>query len=153
MNDAEESGDLGMDEAFDPAAVIAAPALRSALADVAKQRHRDDGEEGYFRDYRDGTEVSGMDLLSFEEAAKRRKKAGSQVTWRHQLDCAAAYVAMKRDERELRTALVNLAALSVAWVEALDRRKDEKRIALKTAPLPVWKRALMRFGRMLRRNF
>ncbi len=134
MNDNTEA----LDEEFDPVVSLAGPLLRKALADVAAARSMEDSAEGFFRDYRDGTagRVEGgptvsRDQTNYREAKIRRATAGGRLTWRHQLEERCARVIAEADEKNLRAFLVHLAELSVSWVEAIDRRKDEKRIARK----------------------
>lgn len=131
---------------FDPVTALAGPLMKKVLNEVALTRQKQDGEHGFFRDYANGTAGTlpmGPTVSREREHASemvRREGQGlksGKLTWRHQLDVAHAVVVMEGSEESLRRKLLELAAVSVAWVEAIDRRKDEKRIEMKRAP-PRW---------------
>lgn len=136
-DDTEEVGDLGD---YDPVTALAGPLMKKVLNEVALTRQKQDGEHGFFRDYANGTAGTlpmGPTISREREHASemlRREGQGQKsgkVTWRHQLDVAHALVVVEGTDESLRKKLLELAALSVAWVEAIDRRQDEKRIERK----------------------
>jgi len=138
------------DDSFDPVTALAGPLMKKVLNEVALERQKQDGTEGFFRDYLDGTagrlpmgptisreRENALEIGRREAAARKTGK----LTWRHQLETHAAVVLCEPSEETLRRKLVELAAVSVAWVEAIDRRKDEKRIEKKIhARLPLFER-------------
>lgn len=138
------------DDTFDPVAALAGPLMKKVLNDVALERQRQDGQDGFFRDFADGTAGRALhgptvsrDRDAAREATRRRSEAErhGKITWRHQLDEAHGFAVEEGNEVQLRARLVALAAVSVAWVEAIDRRKDEKRIEKKIrAQLPLFER-------------
>ncbi len=148
-----------LDEDFDPNAGLAGPLMKKVLAEVGQERKRQDGDLGLFRDYPDGTAGRALqcptisrDKEAAVEAQRRRMNAdrAGKTTWRHQLDEAHADVVAEGSERHLRRHLVRLAAQSVSWVEAIDRRSDEKRIAKKVEKathIGFFERFLRRFVR------
>lgn len=138
-------------EEFHP---VAATPTKKTLAAVEVQRGADDSEAGFFRDYPDGvagTMFAGpslpADLREVQHArqALADAKRVARPSWRHLLSLEVAIAFAARDERMLRLALVKVAAVAVAWVEALDMRREEKRI--ETVRLPWWRRLLARFRR------
>jgi hypothetical protein len=126
-------------------AVLSAGSTKAALDAVAKQRAKDDDREGYFRDYPDQTPDSFSLYrpdMEMELLATRGKRP-----WIAQVVNATALlsgVVFTRDREEmLRPALVRLGALVVAWIEAIDRRGQEK---LMMRPRPFWQRVVERLA-------
>ncbi len=141
-DEGEMSDDLG--DEINPMGAMAGPLMKSVLSDVAKSRHNADGLLGYFRDYPDRSHTGptlGRDKEAARDAVRRITEAqrAGKLTWRHLIESEVAEVFTENEPEKLRKALVCLAAQSVAWVEALDRRKDEKRIVKKQAKQkPSW---------------
>lgn len=139
MSEEGEAGELA--EFGDGMSALSAPLMKLVMKDVVRERGRQDGDLGAFRDYPDGTAGRAVhgptisrDRESSSEAQRRRHQADTvgKTTWRHLLEEAVGYVIAEGREKQLRDNLIQLAAHSVAWVEAIDRRKDEKRIEAKT---------------------
>ncbi len=53
-----------------------------------------------------------------------KAKAAGELSWREVLAEEVAEVFAETDEAKLRAELVQVAAVAVAWIEALDRRKN-----------------------------
>lgn len=126
-----------LDEDFDPIASLSGPLMKKVLSEVAMERVRQDGELGFFRDYPD-------------DATDRSTGA---ITWFRFVSEAVIGIDLAVGEVQRRRRVLILAALSVAWLEAIDRRKDEKRIAMKTAPPSWWVRLGQWFNRYFVRTF
>ncbi len=159
MNDATEV----LDEEFDAYPSLSGPLMKAALDDVAKERAKQDGELGFFRDYADGTcgrALYGPTISREQEGVReaRRKlfdasRAG-KLTWRHLLEADLLETFTESDPEKLRAALVVLSSRAVSWIEAIDRRKDEKRIEKKMLrQLPLFPRIAQWFKRLFRRPF
>lgn len=135
------------------------------LLDVRIRRHVQDDAEGSFRDYPDGT-ARPLDASMLVTAKQQLVDAKKEVrlTWRHQLDLAVAELCAERDPKKLRRLLVNVAAVSVAWVEGLEVREADKRIAQQQGArrlvlmpdggrrlvhVAPWWRRLLRWARLL----
>lgn len=132
----DDGEDLSDD--FDPVVALAGPLMKKVLNEVALRRQQEDGQEGFFRDYADGCAGQAIngptltrDKQNAREAVQRTQQAGNRVTWRHQLEEATLRVIATGDAEDLRSDLIVTAAICVAWVEAIDRRKDERRIERK----------------------
>jgi hypothetical protein len=102
--------------------VIDGPAgLVAVLAEVAAERHRQDARWGE-QNHQDGT---GSAYAA--EAVLARKECGraagaGELTWRHILLEEIAEAGAEHDPGSLREELIQVAAVAVAWAEALDRR-------------------------------
>ncbi len=148
-----------LDQEFDPTTAMTDKLRKTVLANIATVCDLEDRVNGFFLDFPDGTAgrtISGptvtRDRQQQTEAKRAKQTAGSKLTWRLMLESATADVIAEAEEKILRARLVQLAALSVAWVEAIDRRKDEKRIARLERPsawsrFTAWLVALRRMGR------
>lgn len=141
-----------LDEDFDPVSSLSGPLMKKVMADVARFRAQQDGELGFFRDYADGTAgrmlmgpTVSRDLEAERDAHRKRLEADrtGKTTWRHRLEEAHTAVISAGTEYRLREKLVALSAESIAWIEAIDRRNDEKRIEKKMAPLTRVDRFMM----------
>ncbi len=155
MTDADNTSHDALDEDFDPVAGLSGPLMRKVLADVAKERLRQDGDMGIMRDYHDGSGgrmVSGPTLSRDRERTRETLRAlkqaegTSRMTWRHLAEDSFALAMAADNDRDLRKMLLSVAAHSVAWIEAIDRRKDEKRIERKMKPT-LWQRVKAWFKR------
>lgn len=144
------------DLALDDVGTVTGPQTEKALVAVKRQRADDDEDEGYFRDYQDGT-AGSMFAGPTKPADQREVQAANQalkdarrlakVTWRHFVAYDVARVFASNDGEQLRSRLVSLTAVLVAWIEALDRRKaDGKQPVLR---LPWWRRLTARLSRVL----
>lgn len=94
----------------------------SVIGEVVAERLRQDAKWGE-QNHPDGT---GRDHATHKEIrAKRdceRAFAAGRGTWRHIFIEEAAEVEGAKDEALLRAELIQVAAVAVAWVEAIDRR-------------------------------
>lgn len=104
--------------------VIDGPApLATVLADVAAERRRQDVRWGE-QNHPDGT--GDWHAADATQARKECEQAASigELSWRHiLLEEVAEAVAEGRPD-ELRRELIQVAAVAVAWAEAIDRRAD-----------------------------
>jgi len=148
MSDENEAAQVAqVEEWSDVAAPLAAKRTDEVLAEVKRQRGRDDEREGYFRDFRDAAPDCVTLLPSREQDthAVRLANTGSRA-WLAQLAVLWGWVAraaMKggvSGSAELRVCLVRVLALCVAWVEAIDERHSLARAQV--APMPWWRRVL-----------
>lgn len=109
--------------------------MSGALAEVAAERARQDARWGE-QNHPDGTGA----VLHFEDADSARlvcqtRARDGEVTWQHIL--AEEYCeAMQEDEpARLRSELLQVAAVAVNWIEAIDRRTVDAEDVLDG---PVW---------------
>lgn len=147
MNDADS---IHSDDLESLASGPSALATRSVLVAVSRQRARDDEDLGWFRDYADSSAES-LALVSprLERDARPLAQNGRQA-WFAQLlylvgrvsGVLRAWPASSFRAADLRGDLLALAALCVAWVEAIDRRQDGHP---KPQPAPWWRRLYARF--------
>lgn len=89
---------------------------------VLAERNRQDAKWGE-QNHPDGTGIGGDDvrrdvMTSLCQAAA----ASGSVTWRHILDEEVAEAFAEPDPAKLRAELVQVAAVAVAWIEAIERR-------------------------------
>ena len=96
-----------------------------ALVLVARERGRQDAVHGENRDFPDGT-GGGVALLDLETARDEYERAvrHNRLTWWHILDEEVQEVRVETDREKLKRELVQVAAVALAWVEALDRRAE-----------------------------
>jgi hypothetical protein len=125
---------------FDEVAAEFAPgATRAVLSEVALARAEQDDSEGYFRDFADTSADMSSVSRSPEDWAKLRRLATSgKRPWLAQLAMRVGAVEQSSDLSRLRSSLLAIAELCVAWVEALDRRELENK------PVPMKPRAWWR---------
>ncbi|MEU0571327.1 hypothetical protein ABZ297_38850 [Nonomuraea sp. NPDC005983] len=102
--------------------------LAGALAEVAAERRAQDRRWG-IQDVPDGTGASwaGGDGADAAEQARREvgeAAARGELTWRHILHEEVLEAFAEDDPELLRAELVQVAAVAVKWVQALDRRRD-----------------------------
>lgn len=94
-----------------------------AFNDIAYERMRQDAKWGE-QNHPDGTDGGAF----FAERRDYRRKvcqayaAEGTVTWRHILDEEVHEAYAETDTAKLRQELVEVAAVAVAWIEAIDRR-------------------------------
>ena len=126
-------------------AAMSAGSTKAALDAVAKQRAKDDDREGYFRDYPDQTPDSFSLYRTFMET--EHLATHGKRPWIAQVVNATVVlstVVFTRDHEDMvRPALVRLGALVVAWIEAIDRRGQEK---MMMRPRPFWQRMVERLA-------
>lgn len=92
-----------------------------ALANVAAERTRQDAKWGE-QNHPDGTgEMYARDAENARFRCQRAAAKG-EVTWQHILDEEVAEAYAESDPVKLRAELVQVAAVAVAWVDAIDRR-------------------------------
>jgi hypothetical protein len=99
------------------------------LLKVRERRQRHDEREGYFRDYKDGTGRPG-DAEAVLVAVSQHDEAVRQVriTWRHKLLVAISNALVETNEKQLADKLTEVAAIVVAWQEAIEMRGQKARI-------------------------
>ncbi len=106
----------------DPAGIE--PALDDVLDQVAAERSRQDLKWGQ-QDHPDGTgqypEV--MESYAAEQACQAAAEGG-YLDWMHILREEVAEAFAETDHARLRAELIQVAAVAVAWVEAIDRRSS-----------------------------
>jgi hypothetical protein len=104
-----------------PFAIDGPAELAAVLTEVAAERRRQDERWGP-QNHPDGT----GDWLGAAAALVRKDcdqaAASGKLTWRHILQEEVAEAAAEEGPAELRRELIQVAAVAVAWVEALDRR-------------------------------
>ena len=93
--------------------------------EVARERLRQFERFGE-QNHPDGTGGDDAEFLAYcaREAYENHRQAGS-LTWLDVLREETEEVAAATDEAELRAELVQVAAVAVAWVEAIDRRRRQ----------------------------
>lgn len=107
--------------------------LRGVLAEVAAERAAQDAMWG-FQDFPDGTghtaPVGAGGVREAGEAAGRAKRevteaaARGALTWRHVLHEEVLEAFAENEPDALRAELIQVAAVAVKWVQALDRRRE-----------------------------
>ena len=129
----------------------------AALDEVRRKRAIDDEAHGYFRDYPDSDTPSRAlwSRQQHEEAIARSRAPSSP--WLAQLAVRfgaifgvlslATTLPVEERDRRLRPLLLDLAALVVAWAEAVDARPRPAVVRL-----PWWRRLLVRLRVALRRG-
>lgn len=96
------------------------------IDDILKERSRQDelwGEQNH-NDINVSIKVAES-CLELERLSNKLSVQRGQLTWRHILgeETAEAYLAAAQgNEEALREELVQVAAVAIAWIEALDRR-------------------------------
>lgn len=92
------------------------------LAEVATERARQDEKWGE-QNHPNGTGPTMSRLNAADRARKDCDRAAQNgtVTWRHILTEEMAEAYAESDAETLRAELIQVAAVAVAWVEAIDR--------------------------------
>jgi len=93
----------------------------SVLAEVAAERRRQDGQWGE-QNHPDGTGDAYTDDAALARKECERAADNGDLTWRHILLEEVAEAMAEREPADLRRELIQVAAVAVAWAEALDRR-------------------------------
>lgn len=103
---------------------------REVLEEVFEERRRQDAKWGE-QNWPDGTGYEGYGgaaLALLEEHRDLLRKAcdaayaNGTLTWKHIFDEEVAEALAEKDPANLRTELLQVAAVAVAWVGAIDRR-------------------------------
>jgi hypothetical protein len=108
------------------------------LAEVAAERQRQDAIWGE-QNYPDGTARNGQtdrDLADLSRRLCKEAAAAGLVTWRMVLDEEMREAFAESDPVALRAELIQVAAVAVAWVEAIDRRRVAATAAALSAGKP-----------------
>lgn len=98
-----------------------APDRGVILAEIAEERARQDTKWGE-QNHPDGTSRGAAFLADRARRACQKAAAEGKVTWRHIFDEEWAEAFAEEDPAKLRAELVQVAAVAVAWIEAIDRR-------------------------------
>lgn len=93
------------------------------LAEVAEERHRQDVKWGMNQDHPDGT-GGVLARVASQEAKQRCDAAASrgETTWTMILEEEVAEAFAETDRAKLRAELIQVAAVAVRWIEAMDQR-------------------------------
>ena len=95
----------------------------SVLSEIKAERARQDKKWGE-QNYPDGTGYSGELRWAADDARRACDDAAKKgtLTWLHILTEETAEAFDEADQSKLRKELIQVAAVAVAWVEAIDRR-------------------------------
>lgn len=93
-----------------------------AVAEVVAERRAQDAKWGE-QNHRDGTGGSGYWALQAQKLTDDKMRKGT-VTWRDILNEEIEEAYAESEEVLLRIELIQVAAVAVAWVEAIDRRPE-----------------------------
>lgn len=98
--------------------------MNNVLDEVKAERERQDAKFGDQSGHPDGTggPAAAMRALFDREHCDDRAVIGL-VTWRDILQEEVSEAFAEEDPEKLRTELLQVAAVAVAWAEAIDRRK------------------------------
>jgi hypothetical protein len=91
------------------------------LGEVATERARQDAKWGE-QNHRDGTGCQYVERAEYERIRTNNAAADGTLTWRHILAEEVYEAFAEADPARLRAELVQVAAVAIAWAEALDRR-------------------------------
>lgn len=98
--------------------------VATAIAEVVRERIRQDAKWGE-QNHPDGTGINGPTDRQLADASRKLCQSAAEagmVTWRHILDEEMREAFAEPDPVALRAELVQVAAVAVAWIEAIDRR-------------------------------
>ena len=96
----------------------------TVLGEIANERVRQDEKWGE-QNHRNGNNVAGAKL--FADRARQACEEAFEAdagSWRHILEEKVAEALAAETEVELREELIQVAAVTVAWIECMDRRRD-----------------------------
>lgn len=96
----------------------------SVLYDVLDERKRQDEKWGRIRDHPDGTHHILKPYANTARMHCKSEFAAGRGTWRNLLEEEFHGACAEDDQQRLRAELIQVAAVAVAWIEAIDRRKD-----------------------------
>jgi hypothetical protein len=103
------------------------PAIQ-VLDEVLEERERQHKKWGE-QNHHDGTGRNGSTDREMADVSRRlcqSAAAAGLLTWRHVLDEEFREAMAEPDPAKLRAELVQVAAVAVAWIEAIDRRESTK---------------------------
>lgn len=132
---------LEFDEAV--ASVSSGP-TKQVLEHVGLARARADETHGYFRDYADADTAAKVLWTASDQVQAEVSATTGRRSWLGQLFVTVGLVSLllgtgPYSERRLREALVQVAELAVAWIEAIDQRTNEKRVTMMAMKPPsLW---------------
>ncbi|MEU8176501.1 hypothetical protein AB0C14_26820 [Microbispora hainanensis] len=95
--------------------------LHRVLTDVTAERVAQDAMWG-LREHPDGTEPAYAREADLAKRAVADAAAEGRLTWRHILHEEVLEAFAEDDPDRLRTELIQVAAVAVKWVQAIDRR-------------------------------
>lgn len=96
----------------------------SVIDEVAQERAEQDAKWGE-QNHPDGTsQLLTYAATSARERTNRSAREG-KVTWMHILDEEVCEAFCEEEPGRLRAELIQIAAVAVAWVEAIDRRAQQ----------------------------
>jgi hypothetical protein len=93
----------------------------SVLAEVEAERRRQDSRWGE-QNHPDGTGDAYADDAALARKECEQAADSGELSWRHILLEEVAEAMAEREPADLRNELIQVAAVAVAWAEALDRR-------------------------------
>jgi hypothetical protein len=96
-------------------------ATRAVLDEIASERRRQDDKWGE-QNHPDGTRASNQDWAEEARAACQHAADEDALTWAAVLYEEFTEALAEEDPAKLRTELLQVAAVAVAWAEAIDRR-------------------------------
>lgn len=99
--------------------------LASVLAEIAAERRRQDARWGE-QNHPDGAGPTNAPEATLRRDECERARAAGELTWRHILLEEVAEAAAENEPKRLRDELIQVAAVAVAWAEALDRRTPDR---------------------------
>lgn len=101
----------------------------TALLEVVRERERQDTKWGE-QNHPDGTGKDGDEkLATFWRHVCESRAANGRVTWRDILQEEVAEAYAESEPTRLRAELIQVAAVAVQWIEAIDRREGKVRCA------------------------
>jgi hypothetical protein len=92
------------------------------LIEVEIERVRQDRKWG-IQNHPDGTNKCYADLAAISKERTEVAAKGGNLTWRHILEEEVFEATSEVDPTKLRNELLQVAAVAVAWIECLDRKK------------------------------
>jgi hypothetical protein len=95
--------------------------LMAVLAEVAAERRRQDARWGE-QNHPDGAGPAYAAEAARRRAGSERAAEAGQLTWRHILLEEVAEAGAEHEPKRLREELIQVAAVAVAWAQAIDRR-------------------------------
>jgi hypothetical protein len=106
------------------------------LAEIANEREMQDAKWGE-QNHPDGTghAIDEHTAVYARQTCQDAFKDG-RGTWRHILDEETAEAYAEKDPAKLRTELMQVAAVAVAWIEAIDRRSLDARPNVEGGAVP-----------------
>jgi hypothetical protein len=146
----DQPGDTASPKGWDNFTSAASKQTDVQLNRVKAERLAQDVEHGFFYDSRD--DVGPLSPYSLRDEARLGEAHALQTerpSWRNLIAQATQSAFTAGNKQELRVRLLALAALTVSWMEALDRRESDalvekedaaRALRLKIQTLPLWRR-------------